>query len=312
MLNKVIRSKLYAYAINRLGLRDYSRGWMKGVCPSCGRLEKFGFNISQNRTNCFVCEYHPSPIDLVMELEGLGTYQEAWSFLKVYEGRQYLEPVIERIEHIDAVLPDGFKSLILGDGRLGRTVRKYVKSRGFDPEEMSYKGWGYGTRGDYFGYLIIPFYIGGKLVYYNARRFMGSGPKYMNPSIEDFGLGKSLIMYNIDALAIYETVYLVEGAINAETIGNQGIATGGKKVSHYQMSMTIKSDVKDVIILLDPDAFDDAVRIGLELSYHKRLKIVLLPEEKDVNDIGYRQTMYLVKHSPWLGYNDVLKLKHDA
>jgi len=310
MLNKTIRSKLYAYAINRLGLRDYSRGWLKGVCPSCGRQEKYGFNISQNRTNCFVCGYHPSPINVVMDLEGFGTYQEAWGFLKVYEGRQYLEPVIERIEHIEAVLPDGFKSLILGEGRLGRSVRNYVKGRGFDPEEMSYKGWGYVTRGDYFGYLIIPFYIGGKLIYYNARRFVGSGPKYMNPSIEDFGIGKSLIMYNIDALALYDTIYLVEGAINAETLGDQGIATGGKKISHYQISMIIKSDVKNVIILLDPDAMEDAIKVGLELSYHKKMKLIELPTEKDVNDLGQKKTLRYVNKSSWLEYNDLLKMKH--
>ena len=310
MLNKTIRSKLYAYAINRLGLRDYSRGWLKGVCPSCGRQEKYGFNISQNRTNCFVCGYHPSPINVVMDLEGFGTYQEAWGFLKVYEGRQYLEPVIERIEHVEAVLPDGFKSLILGEGRLGRSVRSYVKSKGFDPEEMSYKGWGYVTRGDYFGYLIIPFYIGGKLIYYNARRFVGSGPKYMNPSIEDFGIGKSLIMYNIDALALYDTIYLVEGAINAETLGDQGVATGGKKISHYQISMIIKSDVENVIILLDPDAMEDAIKVGLELAYHKKMKLIELPVEKDVNDLGQKKTLRYINKSPWLEYNDLLKMKH--
>jgi len=175
---------------------------------------------------------------------------------------------------------------------------------------MALKGWGYGTKDEYFGYIIIPFYAVGKLIYYNARKYIGSGPKYSNPKIEDFGLGKSLIMYNMDALAMYDTVYLVEGAINAETIGDQGIATGGKKVSHYQLSMINKSDVDRVVILLDPDAIEDAVKVGLEMAYHKQIKLIVLPEETDVNDIGHDKTMGLVESADWLSYNKLLKYHH--
>jgi len=310
MLNKTIRSKLYTYAINRLGLRDYRRGWMKGVCPDCGRHGKFGLNLTQNRTNCFVCGFHPSPIELVMDTEGLSNFNEVKVYLKAYEGREYLEPVIERIERIDTVLPDGYKNLILGDSKLAQTARNYVKSRGFDPEEMAYKGWGYGVRGEYLGYIIIPFYVGGKLIYFNGRRFVGAGPKYLNPKIEDFGLGKSLIMYNIDALALYNMVYLVEGAINAETMGDQGIATGGKKVSHYQISMILKSEVDWVVLLLDPDAMEDAIKIGMEMAYHANIKLIELPENKDVNNLGKDKVFKYIKKAKWLNYNDLLKLHH--
>lgn len=311
MINKDIRSKLYSYAIKRLGLRIYKRGWMKGNCPDCGRLDKFGFNIYMNRTNCFTCGYHPSPIRLVGDLEGLEKNNEILSFLKIYEGRDYLEPVVERIERIDTILPTGFKSLILGKGMIAKAARKYIAGRGFDPEEMAYKGWGYGTKDEYFGYIIIPFYIGGKLIYYNARRYMGSGSKYINPKIEDFGIGKSLIMYNIDALALYDTIYLAEGAINAETIGDQGVATGGKKVSHYQLSMILKSSVKKIVILLDPDAIPEAIKVGLDLVYHKKIKLITLPKDKDINDIGKERTMKLIKKANWLEYNDLIELHHE-
>ncbi len=310
MLNKDIRSKLYSYTTQSLGLRDYRRGWQKGKCPSCGREDKFGFNISQNRTNCFVCGYHPSPIRLVMDLEGLENYQEVKKFLGTYKGRTYLEPVIERIERIETVLPEGYKNLMLGSSRLSISARQYVKRRGFDPEEMALKGWGYCTKGKYFGYIIIPFYIGGRLIYYNARRYLGSGPKYNNPSIEEFGIGKSLIMYNSDALGLYTNVYLLEGAINAETIGDEAMATGGKKISHYQVSMILKSDIKGLIIILDPDAMEDAFRVGLEVAFHKRVKVIKLPEELDVNDIGKDKTMALVKKSKWMRYNELLSYYH--
>jgi len=311
MLNNHIKSKLYHYVTKTLGLREYRRGWLKGPCPSCGRLDKYGVNLGINRTNCFRCGYHPSPFNLVMDVESLGTYSEVLVFLKAYEGQEYLEPVVERIEQVDAVLPPGYMNLLVGDSLLSKGAREYIKVRGFDVDEMGYKGWGYCTTGDYLGYIIIPFYVGGKLIYYNARRYMGSGPKYMNPAIEDFGLGKSLIMYNIDALALYKKIYLTEGAINAETIGDQGISTGGKKISHYQISMINKSEVKRVIILLDPDGIDDAVKVGLELAYHKKIKVVLLPEDKDVNNLGKEKTLSIVRKSEWLDYNKLLRYHHN-
>lgn len=311
MLNKTIKTKLHSYALNTLGLREYRRGWFKGHCPSCGRVDKFGLNLYQNRTNCFVCGYHPSPVQLIMELEGLSSYNDVWNFLKLYEGREYLEPVIERIERTETILPDGYRNLLIGEGKLSKLAREYVAGRGFDVEEMAYKGWGYGSKAAYFGYIIIPFYLGGKLIYYNARKFMGGGPKYLNPTIEDFGLGKSLILYNWDALGKYKTIYLVEGAINAETLGDQGIATGGKKISSYQISMLIKSEVKNIIILLDPDGIDDAIKLGLKLCYHKRLKVILLPGDKDVNDLGKEKTLALVKQNNWLSYNDLLKYRYN-
>lgn len=309
MLNKDMKNKLYAYASKRLGLREYTRGWLKGTCPSCGRLDKFGFNISQFRTNCFVCDYHPNPFNLIMELEGFNDYREVKAFLGAYQGRTYLEPIIERVEKANVVLPDGFKNLRIGNNMVAKAARDYVKSRKFDPDEMSYKGWGYCISGDYMGYIIIPFYVGQKLIYFNGRRFMLNGPKYMNPKIDEFGIGKSLIVYNVDALNIYNTIYVVEGAINAETIGDEGIATGGKKISGYQISMILKSPVKNVILLLDPDAMSDAYSLGLRLLYYKRVKVIQLPEKTDVNDLGKEETLRLVSKTKWMDYQDIIS-KH--
>lgn len=311
MLNKDYKSKLYNYAKKRLGMRDYTRGWMKGRCPSCGREDKYGLNIYGNRTNCFRCGYHPTPFQLVLELEGLNDYLEVKKFLNLYGGEEYLEPVIKRIERIDTVLPEGFKSLKVGNNFIAKQARKYIKSRGFDIEDMSYKGWGYGTKGTYLGYIIIPFYINGKLVYYNTRIFMGSGPKYNNPSIEEFGIGKSLVIYNLDALGLYDEICLLEGVFNAETVGENAIAMGGKKVSDYQISIIVKSPVKFVTLILDPDALEDSIRVAKELSYHKKVRIIQLPEDKDANDLGHEETNSLIKQVGWMSYNDITKLGNE-
>ena len=43
---------------------------------------------------------------------------------------------------------------------------------------------------------------------------------------------------------MYKTVYLCEGAINAQTMGEKGIASGGKAISRYQVNEIIKSPVE--------------------------------------------------------------------
>jgi len=310
MLNKVIKNKLYGYFIQRLGMYEYRRGWIKGRCPSCGRDDKFGVNLYLNRTNCFRCGYHPTPIGVVIDLEGLETYREAREFLNLYDGAEYIEPIVEKIERIDTVLPEGFKNLRIGNSFLAKRARSYIESRGFDPEEKSLQGWGYGTQDKYHGYIIIPFYIGGKLVYYNARKFIGHGPKYINPEIEEFGVGKSLLIYNVDALSMYTDIYLMEGVFNAGTIGDNAIATGGKKISHYQVSMMLKSQAETFTLLLDPDAVEESAIVAMELCNYKKVRVVILPGDKDVNDLGYEATMGVVNKIDWMDYNQLLKLKH--
>jgi hypothetical protein len=309
MLNQGYKNKLYEYVTRNLGLRNYVRGWLKGTCPSCGRLDKFGVNLGMNRTNCFVCGYHPSPIVLVMETESLPSISEALIFLKTFEGLTYIEPTIKRIESKPVYYPEGYHNIITGSSVLANIVRGYVKKRKFDIDEVSLKGWGYCTKGKYFGYLILPFYTGGVLTYFNGRRVVGNGPKYNNPEIEEFGIGKSLILYNADALAMYEEVALLEGVINAETLGDNGIATGGKNIADYQISLINKSPVKRVIVVLDPDAFENSIRIGLALSFHKEVKLVTWDGDKDVNDIGRKEAQNRILSKPWLNYNDILKLR---
>lgn len=310
-LNPELRNKLFRYFQKKLGSYDYRRGWLKSDCPSCGE-HKFGINLSLNKSNCFKCNYKIRPMDLVMEIEGIQTYFELIKFLSDIEGIQYKEPVIEPYSlRTDAVLPDGYRNIRIGESRLARTARAYLKGRGFNIAELSKAGWGYCTKDKYLGYIIMPFYLNNTLVYFNARRFIGSGPKFNNPDIDDFGIGKSMIIYNVDALYRYDRVFMFEGLMNAATIGDSAIATGGKKVSNYQLNIIIKSPVKRVVIGLDDDAIEDAISLGLQLIDYKQIKIMLFPVGKDVNDLGKRKSLKLVWRSNWLDYKGLMNLKHE-
>jgi DNA primase len=310
--NQNYNSKLNAYFHKQLGMFDYKHGWLKGTCPECGKVNKFGVNLSKGSSNCFVCGYNKRPFDILMDVEGIDTYSKALSFLESgkFEGYQFKEEKVELRERKDFYLPDNFKLLNQGSSQLAQAARSYIKGRGFDIAVMSRKGWGYCGEGTHFGYAILPFYSRGRLIYYHARNFLSTGPKYNNPNIDITGVGKAVIWYNPDALELYDMVYITEGVFNAETMGDNAIASGGKFVSRYQLNQLIKSTVKRFVILLDPDAIDKAIELALALVDFKKVKVVVLPENSDTNSLGKNKTMQYIYNTRYQDRRALLKLKN--
>ena len=306
--NVRVKRKLASYFKAKLGMFDYRNGWMKGNCPMCGKSLKFGVNIDQNRTNCFSCGIHPRPIDLVVEIEGLRNVQEVWGIVSNLEDADYLQPALDVLQRKNVVLPESYKVLAVGSGKIADIARNYMIRRGFDINKLSLRGIGYCTKGEYKYRIVIPYYQQNKLIYYTTRQFINLGSKFKNPSVEEFGVGKSTLIYNIDCLAIYDKVRMVESATNALTLGDNALGIGGKALSNYQLSVVVRSPVKKVEIILDPDAYNYALKAALKLVLHKQVKVSLLPKGKDVNDIGRKATNIISKRTRWFkNYNDVLK-----
>jgi len=290
-------------------MHKYRNGWLKGDCPKCGKHDKFGVHIGSNKSNCFVCGHKPRLIELIAKFERV-EYNEAFKILNKQEQLEYKEPKYELVApKVDSILPESYRILSLGSSEMAKVMRRYVQKRGFNPNKVALKGWGYCTKGKYKGHLIIPYFVNGKVVYFNARRVIGNGPKFNNPTKEDIGLGKSMAIYNISALNLYKKIYLVESAINAETLGDHAIGAGGKKLSPWQKDKILSSKAEKIVIILDPDALKEAIELAMELSFHKKLKVLLLPEEKDVNDIGKPSTKALEQQAEWMSHMDLLKLK---
>ena len=109
---------------------------------------------------------------------------------------------------------------------------------------------------------------------------------------------------------MYKTVYLCEGAINAETIGVRGIASGGKAISRYQINEIIKSPVEKIVILFDPDAKDKSIDLALKLVNFKKVKVVFLPEGEDVNSLGKATTMKYIYSVHYQDYSELLRIKN--
>ena len=126
------------------------------------------------------------------------------------------------------------------------------------------------------------------------------------PTREAAGIGKSDVIYNIDALALFKTIYLVESITNSLTLGDQGIAIGGKIMSEYQVSRVLESPVQRVVIALDPDAMRDAHLLAMKFISSKKVKVVQFPEGKDVNDLGKKIAMRYIKNTKPSTYGRLL------
>ena len=109
---------------------------------------------------------------------------------------------------------------------------------------------------------------------------------------------------------MYRSVFICEGALNALTLGDRGIATMGKAISAYQVNELLKSSCQRFIILLDPDAKRYAINLALKLVAYKKVKVVFLPDGKDVNDLGKKQTLKLVYQTRYQNYQELISIRN--
>ena len=308
MISDLVKTKLFSYFTQRLGMFEYRRGWLKGDCPFCGKGFKFGVNLDDNRTNCFSCETKKKPLSVVFEVENLTTFSEVYSFIGTFEDIKIFQNLPDQDEHREEFqLPDEFRLVGLYESQTAKMVEANLKGRGFKISRLMRLGIGYCAGGKYGGRIIIPYYQQGKLVYFNARKFLNAGPKFLNPTEEEAGVGKSKLIYNYDALLGFTKIWLFESATNAITMGDNATATAGKSLSPWQKSTYIKSPAEEIIIGLDPDAMREAYKLAMELAPYKKVKVLEFPGGKDANDLGYKATKKLEKATPYITYKEAYK-----
>jgi hypothetical protein len=311
--NPKIRGKLFKYFQGRLSLKKSTKGWWRCNCIYCGGNYTFGINLESYRVHCFKCTHQSNPIVLLMDIEGFDTMSQAWEFLNIqqeYDAYDRMVTKEEKIETIPIELPKSFTILMQGDNLMAKAARHYMRKRNFNIKRLSLQGVGYCTEGEYSGYIVFPYYRKGKLVYFQGRRYMGAGPKMKNPMEEIYGVGKSSLIYNEDALFIYNKVYALESITNALTLGDNTIGLSGKSISATQMTKILQSPCENIVIILDPDAMSEAYKMAMQMVSYKNLKVIRLPDNKDVNDIGRKATLEIVKNNGYLKYMDLLRLKN--
>ena len=277
------------------GLHYPNRGQISFNCPVCddGRNKhNLEVNYIDNVYKCWACgdsENTHGALGKIFDKYGNKKQKKLYNVLKP-------ETVVKREKKKKALkLPESFT--LFKDSSPVYPVRRqalnYLKSRGITDEMIDKFGIGFCDKGDHAGRIIIPSYsTNGELNYYIARSWNPmSRAKYKNPEAEKDKIifWESLIDWNKD-------IYLVEGAFDGLFLDNP-IPMLGKHMSELLFDTIYQKAKGNVIICLDGDAWNNAVKLYHELNggeLYQKIKILKLPMDQDVCDLKGQIDPYYV------------------
>lgn len=159
----------------------------------------------------------------------------------------------------------------------------YLKYRKISDEIINKYNIAYSYNGDFKNRIIIPSYNDdGYLNFFIARAFKDIKPKYLNIEAP-----KDEVIWNEYNLDWDKDIYLVEGVFDYIFLDNS-IPLLGKFLSPYIFNKIYENSTKNIILVFDPDAKEDSVKLYHQLNCGKlmgRIFIINLEGNKDVADI---------------------------
>lgn len=313
--------RVYTWFDSHYRMKKSTQGWFTFDCPYCDGSHKMAVHFKYGIVKCWRCEARMRVMDFISDIEGLNFYQTRVMLYSMKQSDFVLEVDRSLSRRTGAMcLPRGFNYILDGDTVLARRARMYLEGRGFDLNLLDSMGVGYCTdesdsKDSYFGYIILPFYRGGELVYYIGRDYIGNFLRYKNPPKESSGIGKSELVFNEDALMVEKRIFIVEGVFDALTLGKEGTATLGWSMSSYQRSAYMKSQCEELVFVPDKDFYRQAVQTALPFVDHKKVYVVhtdnILPDNpkmKDVNDLGKHRILDELGRTEQLTFESAMKI----
>ena len=205
----------------------------------------------------------------------------------------------------DITLPNEFKSLSEPHNSIIRDhALLFLKKRGITTEDIKRYNIGYCTEGLYQNRIIVPSYDEhGKLNYFVGRDFYASTLKYKNPPISKDIIGFDLyVNWSLP-------IILVEGVFDAMSVKNNSVPLFGKTILPKLYQKIVEKKVKDIFIVLDSDAFDDAIQMtekfvneGINVNFVKL-------NGKDPNDLGYKSMISELDNSLPMDFKQIMEMK---
>jgi DNA primase len=169
----------------------------------------------------------------------------------------------------------------------------YIKNRNITDLMLQIYNIGFCATGLYENRIIIPSYDeNNRLNYFIARSYLTKTKfKYKNPEAQ-----KELIIFNEHLIDWDRPVYVVEGAFDSIFIPN-AIPMLGKFMSEH-LFMTLYEKAKKIIIVLDPDAYNDQEKLYHKLNCGKlmgKVWSIKLEGDKDIADLQGNLSEYKMK-----------------
>ena len=203
-------------------------------------------------------------------------------------------------------LPQEYKSLSdpFDKSIIKEHAIRFLRKRGFNSEDIARYNLGYCSEGIYNNRIIIPSYDSdGKLNYFVGRDFYNSTFKYKNPPIPKDVIGFDLyVNWSLP-------IILVEGVFDAMSVKNNSIPLFGKTILPKLYGKIVEKKVKDIFIILDSDAFNDAIQMtekfvneGINVNFVKL-------DGQDPNDLGYKKMITQIDNSLPMDFKQIMEMK---
>ena len=298
LLNRVLNSK--GTKLKKLNEYMY---WSPFVSHHKPKLQ---INIQSGKWHCWVSN-----------VGGRNLFQ---LFSKVGASKQHFDELIVLVDDIPRYkqnkdskeeivqLPKEFKPLWNGgDGIVKRHALSYLYKRGIDDSDILKYNIGYCDDGIYSNRVIIPSYDSeGQLNFFVGRDFYNSKMKYRNSTTTKDIIGFELFI-NWD-----EPIILCEGVFDAMSFKRNAIPLYGKTVMNKLQKKIIESKMKKIYLALDSDALSDTIKIT-ENFINNGIEVRKMEfKEKDPNEVGFKNLLYLINRTQQTRFSDLMKLKLDG
>ena len=265
---------------------------------------KLQVNIQTGKWHCWVSNQGGHNLFQLLKRVGAGR-QDYQTLSKLLGETTFYNNDKNTPGNVDIKLPDEFKSLsephisIIKDHAI-----LFLKKRGITEEDILRYNLGYCTEGPYQNRIIVPSYDEhGKLNYFVGRDFYASTLKYKNPPIPKDVIGFDLyVNWSLP-------IILVEGVFDAMSVKNNSIPLFGKTILPKLYGKIVEKKVKDIFIILDSDAFDDAIQMtekfineGISVNFVKL-------DGQDPNDLGYKKMITKIDNSLPMDFKQIMEMK---
>jgi DNA primase len=274
---------------NALGSYSVLRGnELAFYCPFCNHhKQKLQVNTETQKWHCWTC--NSGGKKLTSLLKKLDVDRKTISIIREIYGDSNYNPQLEDADtKVFISLPKEFKSLNEVPNGFNPEYKHaihYLNERGITEKDIIKYNIGYCTEGLYARRVIIPSYdMNGQLNYFVSRSYYADEKmKYKNPPISKNVIClESQINWN-------EPIILCEGVFDAITIKRNAVPLLGKFPSRLLVEKIFMSGVTDIIISLDNDAINEALKAA---EYFRKQGIhvkMMYLKDKDAADMGYEK-----------------------
>jgi len=300
-------------------------------CPRCQERDnldepdgKFNLeiNLDKHMFRCWKCDepkFSGRSLEYLIKLFGgkdeLEEYKQVREdYFDMFNDEEKSE---EEEKEVAVNLPDEFipfSSMDEDDPQHLEAYRYLVFDRKIPRDIMFKYRLGFCVTGRFKNRVVIPsFDKNGKLNYFVARTWIkGVKPTYLNPKVE-----KGKFIYNEGFINWDAPVYLVEGGFEELSFPVNAIPLLGKVIGE-KLFFELKDKKPEIIVILDPDAVKDAIRLyeqlqGIYYDCTEKVKIIIMEGKHDLDEVkrnfDVEGVKKVIQSARYLNDLDYLRLK---